>query len=289
MFFSNSSLYRFSWALLITTQANLSHCTAYEIRTVHSLSELTPLIISAPASQGVLLLTDIDHTLMEPVSYEGSETWFQNLVKTRPEQFETALDFYFKSQEILAMRPVESILPRTWSHWQSHPHVAIIGLTSRSFCLASLTVKQLAQMGINFESKWIEESKMPGIAHSGILFATGVNKGEILSQFLESHPKFQEWQVIVVDDTWRHLEHVRNTFKNDYPHTPEPWLCYYPSSRQRYEDARIVPSHEEYPPTALLMSTGRPEKNPIKKSPSSREIRENIPQNSISSIAQNKR
>lgn len=233
------SLIRFSRVsslILFSTQALMSCCYAYEISTIHSMLEVTQHL-----KPKTLLVTDLDHTVMEPLTYEGSEPWFQHMYDlARPHEKKVAIDFYCRVQDSIQMRPVEPSLPLEWQKWRQCEGVALIGLTSRSYSLAAITHDDLSQLGMTFPDTWLVDTEIPGVAYDGILFASGRNKGEIMDLFLQTHPQYQSWQIIFIDDSYHHLEFVGKILEEKYSATPKPLLFHYPTSRNRYDKARFI-------------------------------------------------
>lgn len=196
--------------------------------------------LSLPTQGKTLLVVDIDHTLMESEKYEGSEPWFQNLLRTNVgKSTETVIDLYCSVQNQLKMRPVEAELPSIWEQWHAHPDISILGLTSRSYCLAEITHQQLGHAGLPFNSPLVEVEVFEGVGYGGVLFGSGANKGELLDNFLEQHPHYQKNHIIFIDDSYHHVEHVGEILEKKGRYFS---LYHYPTSRDRYEQQRHVPA-----------------------------------------------
>lgn len=241
MIANNQVLKNISSLIILCSHLIVSSCYGYEIEKINSIFEL-----ASHLTPQTLLITDLDHTLMEPLTYEGSEPWFQHMIHLgTPHEKTVAIDFYCKIQSNIQMRAVESALPVEWQKWKQLADVATIGLTSRAYCLASITHEQLSLIGVGFPNTWLIDDEMPGIAYDGILFASGRNKGEVVDKFLQTHPQFQSWKIVFIDDSYHHLEFVGSTIETKYPHAPKPILLHYSTSRERFEKARFVPALEE--------------------------------------------
>jgi hypothetical protein len=225
---------------ILLSMAALGFSHAFEIKPIHSMLEISQYI-----TPKTLLVTDIDHTLIEPTTYEGSEPWFQNMISlSLSHEKAVAIDFYCRIQPSITMRAVEPDLPAHFQAWSNNKDVITLGLTSRSYCLAATTHQQLAHIGMSFSNIFFEDSAMPEIMNQGIMFASGRNKGLMLSDFLKSYPDYLDWQIIFVDDSLPHLEHVGRVLESNHQNIAKPLLFHYPTSRARYEAQRFVPPFE---------------------------------------------
>ena len=203
---------------------------AWEVLHSYESLELDP--------QKHLVLWDLDHTLIEPSTYEGSEPWFQYLLHTARNVLpsEDIVALYCRSQEHIILRLTDPVLAEKWLQWNGA--VPMIGLTSRSYSLASLTHGHLNRLGIPFQHSFFEASLFPSVASQGILFTSGGVKRDFVKQLMEQNPEYRQRTVIFIDDSSHHLDLVEK-YLNQEGIACKIYL--YSASREKYETAKLVP------------------------------------------------
>lgn len=187
-----------------------------------------------------LIVWDLDHTLIEPLHYEGSEPWFQNLLKNSREgnvAFEHVIALYCASQKNITLRLTDPQLPSRWEDWMSH-HVPMLGLTSRSYELAKHTCDHLEKLSVPFTEHVFDHELFPDLAYKGIVFTSGGAKKDFLKAILKAHPQYRQKRIIFIDDTLHHIESMEKWLQEEgleykaYLYTP---------SREKFEKARTMP------------------------------------------------
>ncbi len=179
---------------------------------------------------------DLDHTLIEPMTYEGSEPWFQQILHTAKGHLPTsaAIDLYCASQNHVTLRLTEETLSDKWVQWAGVP---MMGLTSRSYCLADLTHGHLKRLGIPLEQTVFDGKHFPEAASQGILFTSGGVKRDYLKKVLALHPEYRERTIIFIDDSVHHLD-LMEAFLTEEGIAHRIYL--YSASRDKYESARHI-------------------------------------------------
>lgn len=159
--------------------------------------------IAFPLSSFVLF--DLDNTLIWSKSYFGSEEWERDMIaefqkKGHPENeaFHKANLFWKKAQTDVQMELVEE-----GTHSFFHNTIHKIGLTARTFDLSDVTVQQLSNLGIYFDSYSFSHP----FFYEGVLFCGDEPKGEMAFEFFQHHNYFPK-QLIAIDDRRIHLETI---------------------------------------------------------------------------------
>ncbi len=209
----------------------LSFSSAFAIEILHSFEDLhfNP--------QTDLVLWDLDHTLIEPCTYEGSEPWFLQLYQTAKStgNGSSAIDLYCAVQNQVTLRVTDEILVSKWSQWAGR--VPMIGLTSRSFCLADITHEHLRCLHIPLDCVHFDSMVFPEAASHGILFTSGGVKKDFLHRILQAHPEYRFRKIIFIDDSMSHLE-LMEAYLQQEGIAHEVYL--YQASREKYESARLI-------------------------------------------------
>lgn len=177
-----------------------------QIRTVQSLREVLPSL-----GKGVLLVVDLDNTVMEPTGSLGSDQWFYHLLKRYQERErlapreaqQKAVRVWNEVQWLIRVRPVEPALPALLRAAQDRG-VATLGLTARDAAISARTAQQLASIGVDLEraAPLRGELRRAGIRYSsGVLYAgEGQDKGELLHRFLRDHARARPARIAFIDD-----------------------------------------------------------------------------------------
>jgi len=199
---------------------------------VHTISSFQGLAPFSPKRD--LVIWDLDHTLIEPKTYRGSEPWFE-------QQYHSASDPAARHQVILQtidlnaqleFRLTELGLKERWAGWQREG-IELLGMTSRSPLVADKTHLDLESLGIAFEPRLLEEAHFErDLLRKGIFFTAGGSKAHVLERILETHPKYQERSIVFIDDTWRHVEAIDAYLEAK---GQKGRVYHYTSSRERYK------------------------------------------------------
>lgn len=164
----------------------------------------------------MLLIFDIDNTIMEPVQLLGSDQWLsyqiqQNLKHGMSEQESVMVGLvqWTAVQNQTKVKLVEPVTAEFISRYQKRGW-KVMALTTRGLEMASRTIDQLKSIGIDFaESSPMHQEvvfhDIPGcIYRSGILFSSGSSKGNLLLRFLQQN-KLQPKKIFFVDDKEKYL------------------------------------------------------------------------------------
>jgi hypothetical protein len=169
----------------------------------------------------MVLIFDIDNTVIETAQYVGSDQWFYHRLKEYVKQgfdeqkaLQVVLPEWVSIQKRTNVNLVEPITSRVIETWQKNGW-EVMGLTSRGLELAERTVWQLQSVGIDFAkaSPVLHEMNFKNnpdaIFRDGILYCSGSGKGSLLFQFFQNSGFFPK-KVLFVDDKESHLRHVEN-------------------------------------------------------------------------------
>jgi hypothetical protein len=185
-----------------------------------------------------ILFLDLDHTLMEPISYEGSDPWFRSLMAAaHPENREFVIELYNTIQHKTDVRLTDQALAELWIKWTTQ-RIPMIGLTARSLALAETTHRQLQGLGINFLYEDNYHVAHPDFdIKDHIIFTAGSPKGLVLKRILLQHPELLDKRIVFIDDSLHNLESVDNDLKNLGVRYD---LYHYDESSKRYHQASCV-------------------------------------------------
>lgn len=172
----------------------------------------------------VLVVVDIDNTLMTSGVDLGGDVWYQWQsgkldIKPSDEQkvsclFEDAIGLLY---ELGPMRLTDDSLPEKLRSWQDRGNV-VFALTSRSPRYRAATERELARLRLDLtRAPLAPEGKPAPLLREtaerewsymqGIMMTTGMNKGTMLTQLLtRTGRRFSA--IVFVDDTRRHVDDV---------------------------------------------------------------------------------
>ena len=181
---------------------------------------------------------DLDHTLMEPLRYEGSDPWFRELMAhANDEEKDAVLSIYHAVQYKTQVRPTDPALPTLWRHW-SKQAIPMLGLTARSSTLAETTHNQLKSIDLDFHyigNLNIAVSELNIDRH--IIFMSGASKGTALKAIFEAYPELRKKKIIFVDDSHHNVQAVEAALQDigvDFE------VYHYPHSADRYHQTSHV-------------------------------------------------
>lgn len=180
--------------------------------------------------KNVLIVFDIDNTLLKSKQSLGSDQWFEweadAIKQASPSANFKTFDELLKAQadffQLSSMSLAENFVPEIVSNLKKNGHPIIL-LTSRSPDLRNVTERELERNNLWFS----DSSIMNGIPHSfmelpfknkvsfmnGIFMTTGHHKGEALHYLLmKAHKNFKA--IVFVDDHERHTKRVYETFSS---------------------------------------------------------------------------
>ncbi len=168
---------------------------------------------------GSLVIFDLDNTLMRPCQTLGSDEWTQYYVsklvdtgKGEAEALEEAIGLLHAVYAVTKVQPMEETTAAVISSLQ-HQNIPIVAVTSRSSRVASITIRQLASIGINLSLTAPSQAYFPlvdtkeAVFDNGIVFTTGKSKkSALLALFkqLSWMPK----RIVFLDDKEQHVQDV---------------------------------------------------------------------------------
>jgi hypothetical protein len=170
------------------------------------------------AKPEMLILFDIDNTLMETTQTLGSDQWFSHRIEEYVNQGfskeEALLVTRFEWVSIQYKSNVQPVEPTTAQLIQKLQKNGwkVLALTTRGLYLANRTIEQLQSIGINlaipaFPHEMTFNEERGAMYRDGILFSAGTDKGPLLFQFLEK-VHLQPKKILFVDDRKGHLQNV---------------------------------------------------------------------------------
>lgn len=171
----------------------------------------------------VLVLFDLDNTLIEPTEEVGSDQWFSGAViyaknKKKLQGLDAVrkiLPLYYKLQDTVVLKPVEKITVDVIKRLKEK-HI-VMGLTARSVPLVEQTTERLSKLGFSFsfDTHFFQKKLSVDSAclKNGILFCGNNDKGDALFEllnFLDIHPD----RIIFIDDKYANVEKLNNQFQD---------------------------------------------------------------------------
>jgi hypothetical protein len=184
------------------------------IRECPTIQEVLP-----EALPDTLVILDIDNTLIRPCQSLGSNEWFQHQLKQKKEAFQDPEEALNQTIDLLhsiyAVTKVQTMEPETAKviRQLQDRNVMVMGATYRGPMIASLTIRQLASVGIDLSVTSPSKATFPlidlseSLYYRGILFSSGKSKRQALLGFfrqLSWRPK----RIVCIDDQKKYLEEI---------------------------------------------------------------------------------
>ena len=179
-------------------------------------------------NENVLIVVDIDNTLLTSTSDLGGDIWYQWQrdqldVKPSAEQkvkclFEDSIALLY---ELNPMLLIEDDLPTQIKRWQNQG-ITLFALTSRSPKTRAATIRELVRAGIDMEATalsakgqepFILREKLPRdmTYMQGVMMTSGMNKGKMLNYILnKTQGKFSA--ILFVDDSQKNVDDLYAEF-----------------------------------------------------------------------------
>jgi hypothetical protein len=228
--------------LLLLLLLNVSSCVApptspkssLKVQETDSFTDVVKTIDDKTQLYGhnkVLVVVDIDNTLLTSESDLGGDIWYQwqrgNLeVKPREDQkvaclFEDTISLLY---ELGPMTLTEPTLPQIITTWQNKG-LTVFALTSRSPKSRSATERELLRAGIDLSASALrpEGQAAPILREAipremsymqGIMMTSGMNKGLMLNYMLEKMQRHFD-AIIFVDDSQKNIDNLYTEFQAD--------------------------------------------------------------------------
>ncbi|QEY53089.1 DUF2608 domain-containing protein [Legionella longbeachae] len=163
------------------------------------------------------VLLDLDNTVMTPKIAFGGDAWFEGLFShVSQKKIEAVIaqpslmSVYNSAQQFVRTTAVEPKIVDIIRALQDIG-IPVIGLTARGYSIRHQTLRQLADMGVDFSRNSIvadDDSSCQG----GVIFCAGGDKGENLNSFLSRLGRIPR-HIVMLDDKKKHLERVMFALK----------------------------------------------------------------------------
>ncbi len=179
-------------------------------------------------SSEILIVVDIDNTLLTSESDLGSDIWYQwqrgklNYIPNEKQKvdnlFEDAIPLLY---ELGTMKLTDTIIPGIIFDWQQNG-IAVFALTSRSPQCRPATERELDKNHIDFTQTAIRPKGEPLPVYSysaereisymrGIMMTSGLNKGEMLDDLLQKTGNSYK-AIVFVDDSEKNVNNIKKHF-----------------------------------------------------------------------------
>ncbi len=163
------------------------------------------------------LILDLDNTVMTPRLELGSDSWFGGLFEHFVKKnIDPALakpwvfSVYDAVQHFIRTASVEPEIIIIIKALQDIG-IPVIGLTARGYSIRHQTMRQLADIDVDFSRNSI--AKDDGVfCAGGVIYCDGKNKGKILEQFFTQQGHLPR-HVGMLDDKKKNLEHVMSALQ----------------------------------------------------------------------------
>ncbi|WP_299073150.1 DUF2608 domain-containing protein [uncultured Paraglaciecola sp.] len=181
-------------------------------------------------AENVLVVLDIDNTILTSTTDLGSDVWYQwqrgklAVKPTAAQQvaclFEDSIGLLY---ELAPMKLTEQNVDHNITNWQKAGHT-VIALTSRAPKYRAATERELARNQVNLaasalvpkgqDSMTFREIKGREISYmQGVMMTSGLNKGEMLQHLLDKTQR--EFSAIVfVDDSQKNIDNIYKAYQD---------------------------------------------------------------------------
>lgn len=188
---------------------------------------------AAFGAQDVLVVLDIDNTILTSPSDLGGDIWYQwqtDKLSLRPTEeqrvkclYEDAIGLLY---ELAPMRLTDPSLPELIRSWQDQGNV-VFALTSRAPKYRAATEREIGRLGIDLSRSPLAPAAVPDPVYRetaarewsymrGIMMTTGMDKGVMLSMLLQRTGATFD-AILFVDDTRKHIDAMLRAFGDSGP------------------------------------------------------------------------
>ena len=177
------------------------------IQEITTMPQILPYV-----NEQTLLVFDLDNTVIEPLQTLGSDQWFKSLLangNTVPQ----AIALWEQVQKVTKVQAVESVTPQIIRHAQEQG-LRVMALTARPSDLATVTERQLASVGVDFQKSPPAAHDLGNASQGATHYTNGIeyigpslSKGQALVEFL-SRIGWKPQRVVFVDDLLKHNQTV---------------------------------------------------------------------------------
>ena len=213
-----------------STPSNVdSEVTVAEADTFDEIAPVVANLNSQYGAENVLIVADIDNTLLTSATDLGGDIWYQwqrgkLAVKPTEQQkvsclFEDAISLLY---ELGPMNLTEQQVPALLRNWQSAGNTLLL-LTSRAPKNRAATERELLRHGIdvsqaaltpvdNTNPVYREKLEREMSYSRGLMMTTGMNKGTMLEWILNATER-QFDAIVFVDDSHTNIENMDNAWQ----------------------------------------------------------------------------
>jgi hypothetical protein len=195
------------------------------VHTTASFAEIAKHVSRVNAkyqAENVLIVLDIDNTLLTSTTDLGGDIWYQWQagrlpLKPTPAQqvhclYEDAIGLLY---ELNPMQLTEKNLPQTIADWQASGNT-VLAITARAPKYRAATERELARKNIHFSDQqgllWHAQFQARPLSYQqGIFMISGLNKGVML-EYLLNKIRRNFAAIIFVDDTYKNIQAVEKRF-----------------------------------------------------------------------------
>ncbi len=188
-----------------------------------------------------LVVLDIDDTILVPAQTLGSDVWFVHQLKkylttnSPDDALDKALAEWEAIRHLTQMKVVEEGTPDIIKELQNK-NITVMGLTTQGLALATRTVNQLRDVGVDLSLTAPSKedhyfiNKHGVLYRQGILFTSGTPKGTALTTLLNTI-QFHPDHIVFINDKLTHLRDLESGFLGDN--------IAFTGLRYSYSDARV--------------------------------------------------
>jgi FMN phosphatase YigB (HAD superfamily) len=199
-----------------------------ETRSFQDVIVLSKQKIAAYSSQNVLIVVDIDNTLLTSSHDLGGDIWYQwqrgqlNVKPTAEQKvkclFEDSIALLY---ELSPMQLIEDTVPEHIQQWQDQG-LTLFALTSRSPNTRAATIRELARAGFDLsktaltsttQKSFLLQEKLPRemTYMQGVMMTSGMDKGKMLTYILQKAQRHFD-AILFVDDSQTNVDNLYAEF-----------------------------------------------------------------------------
>lgn len=217
------------------------------IEKIYELIEMLDKMINIEHKK-ILVVFDIDDTLIRPITTLGSDSWFRHSITEMSENVHDIIDKIYYIYSLLSFQIVENDTYKLFdaiTTYANEKDLKFFALTSRNTKFYSFTIKHLEDANIanviirdnmlnvdNFLNLTIDDFCNNDIRYiDNICLISGNNKGKVLTKLLNSHCKntLDRFDTIIfIDDMINNINDVHDSIlANDIYNDIETYCIHY--------------------------------------------------------------
>ena len=240
------------------------HAQSIEVDTILDWTDVLTTIEEKDhqyGTEGVLIVLDIDNTLITSQTDLGGDIWYQwqrGKLQTKPTEDQKIKKCLFEDvigllYELGTMELVDPKIPGYIESWQNDGFT-VFALTSRNPKYRTPTERELLKQGIDFSVSPLLDGtgNMPmysyqlerGMSYmNGIMMTTGMNKGLMLQHILQRTGQSYS-AIVLVDDSGHNIDNIYEAWKDS---AIDMHLFYYQEVEhtRRMENGGLVVTEEQ--------------------------------------------